>query len=183
MVKSLIHIRHAIRDFGEKFLNQNGVELSRRVGDEFKKRNLVFDYVITSTLDRAIQTSIAMGYAVNRTEPTLSTFGEEVQAELDENRVSWDAGFVGIQNIMHQNSELDKFMTKQIALYTNFLNEIKNNGSLLIVSHGGIVDYPLIKLFYNETDVSKWGSPFGYCEGYIVNFEKGRFYNPEFIRW
>ncbi|NOH02035.1 MAG: histidine phosphatase family protein [Chloroflexi bacterium] len=69
--------RHSIRSPGEDHLNQKGVALARRVG-----RGLgPFDLVATSTLPRAFETAIAMGFAVHEQNELMNTYGGEVERE------------------------------------------------------------------------------------------------------
>ncbi len=57
-----IEIRqHSIRAKPSDHLNQQGVTLARLVGENLGP----FDRVITSTLPRAFETAIAMGFAVD----------------------------------------------------------------------------------------------------------------------
>ena len=55
------HRRHSMRNIPDQHLNQEGVTLAREVGE----RSGSFQRVITSTIPRAFETAIAMGYAVD----------------------------------------------------------------------------------------------------------------------
>ena len=60
--------RHTIRNLSSPHISQDGVDLARRVGQGLGK----FDRVVTSTLPRAFETAIAMGYAVDEQIEQLS---------------------------------------------------------------------------------------------------------------
>ena len=66
--------RHSIRTIPGDHLNQTGVSLARMVGENLGP----FDRVITSTLPRAFETAIAMGFAVDEQNELMSTYGSEV---------------------------------------------------------------------------------------------------------
>ena len=78
------HRRHSWREPPGQHLTQKGVELARRVGETMGR----FDLVVTSDLPRAFETAIAMGYAVDREEPLLGRFGDD----LAEEGVRWELG-------------------------------------------------------------------------------------------
>src|SRR5512144_2917037 len=69
--------RHSMRTPGEQHLSQQGVTLARLVGQNLGP----FDRVVTSTLPRAFETAIAMGFAVDEQNELMSTYGDVVEAE------------------------------------------------------------------------------------------------------
>ena len=76
--------RHTHRNVPRPHLSQQGIDLARRAGEGLGH----FDRVITSTVPRAFETAIAMGYAVDEQIEALSTMGDDVDAEIQ-----WNAGF------------------------------------------------------------------------------------------
>ncbi|MBZ0278386.1 MAG: hypothetical protein K8I60_19725, partial [Anaerolineae bacterium] len=64
--------RHTIRIKPGQHLSQAGVTLARRVGETIGP----FDRVITSTIPRAYETAIAMGFAVDEQLDELGTMDE-----------------------------------------------------------------------------------------------------------
>ncbi|MDQ2741632.1 MAG: hypothetical protein M3Z66_04960, partial [Chloroflexota bacterium] len=54
-----------------RHLSQAGVDLARRTGNQMGP----FDRVITSTVARAYETAIAMGFAVDQQDDRLRSFG------------------------------------------------------------------------------------------------------------
>src|SRR5512145_3096920 len=69
--------RHSIRSKPGDHLNQQGVTLARLVGQNLGP----FDRVITSTLPRAFETAIAMGFAVDEQNALMSSYGNAVERE------------------------------------------------------------------------------------------------------
>lgn len=174
-MKILEHRRHSIRDPGNSYLNQNGVDLARKVGETMSE----FDYVITSTNDRAIQTGIAMGFAINETDINFSGMGD--YEELEEEFKKWDYSFSELNSFLNRVKNLKKYAENQKLYLLNKLKTIKENGSMLIISHGGVVDFPLISMFPSE-NFKEWDQSFGYCEGYRVYVENDKFIKYELIR-
>ena len=76
-MKIIEHRRHSIREKPSKHISQEGVNLARKVGEEMGE----FDRVFSSTAPRAIETTVAMGYAVEDTLEMVSKTPEEVSKE------------------------------------------------------------------------------------------------------
>ncbi|MBK9207920.1 MAG: hypothetical protein IPL71_06335 [Anaerolineales bacterium] len=68
--------RHSIRSNGGT-PEPIGVDLARLVGQNLGP----FDRVVTSTLPRAFETAIAMGFAVDEQTELLNTYGHAVEKE------------------------------------------------------------------------------------------------------
>src|SRR5919108_3033522 len=83
-MKSIEIRRHSMRSKPGDHLNQSGVTLARLVGENLGP----FDRVVTSTLPRAFETAIAMGFAVDEQIELMSSYGQDVERE-----VSWPQTF------------------------------------------------------------------------------------------
>src|SRR5512144_978823 len=70
--------RHSIRSKPGQHLSQQGVTLARLVGQNLGP----FDRVVTSTMPRAFETAIAMGFAVDEQNELMSSYGDSVEAEI-----------------------------------------------------------------------------------------------------
>src|SRR5262245_3439354 len=66
--------RHSMRFKPGDHLNQPGVTLARLIGENLGP----FDRVVTSRLPRAIETAIAMGFAVDELNELMSMMPDEV---------------------------------------------------------------------------------------------------------
>lgn len=172
-MKIIEHRRHSIRHKDTVHLNQKGVELARLIGNSMNS----FDRVITSGHERAFETSIAMGYAVDEQLTDLMTFGQEVMDEVD----NWSMSFDKIKSYYLKKGPLYQFCLDQEKLLLDEIINISEGGSLLIISHGGVIDYPLVHLFQDE-DHKSWGAPFSYCEGYRLFVENNRFVKYELLK-
>jgi hypothetical protein len=70
--------RHTMRLIPDHHLTQAGVELARRIGESTGP----FQRVITSTLPRAFETALAMGFAVDEQNEVLSQLAPDVEDEI-----------------------------------------------------------------------------------------------------
>lgn len=88
--------RHAFTKKGEgrgrgSHLDQDGIDAARGLGAELGP----FARVYTSTVPRALETAVAMGFAVDEQLPVLGEVSDDVIAEIGHHeRWSWDAPFV-----------------------------------------------------------------------------------------
>ena len=99
--------RHTMRTRPGKHLSQAGVSLARRVGDTMGP----FDRVVTSTLARAFETAIAMGFAVDERFELLSQMSDEVDAEVD-----WTLGFPEFARAVARGGATARFAAAQAEL-------------------------------------------------------------------
>ena len=70
--------RHSIRVKPSPHLTQEGVEKARKVGDSLSGFNLV----LSSSAPRAIETAVAMGYAVDGIREEISITPQELEKEV-----------------------------------------------------------------------------------------------------
>ena len=171
-MKIIEHRRHSIRHTDTVHLNQEGVDLARLTGTNMGK----FDKVITSSHERAFETAIAMGYAVNENFKDLMTFGEEVMDEVE----NWSMRFDEIIQY-DKKGPLYQFCRDHEKFLIEQISSISEGSSLLVISHGGVVDYPLVHFFQND-DHKSWGTPFSYCEGYRLYIENNQMIKFEILR-
>ncbi len=67
--------RHTYRTKPGQHLSQQGVTLARKVGEGVGP----FERVITSTVPRAFETAIAMGFAVDEQVELMSNYSDDVE--------------------------------------------------------------------------------------------------------
>ena len=102
-MKTLEIRRHSIRSPLGDHLNQTGVTLARLVGQNIGP----FDRVVTSTLPRAFETAIAMGFAVDEQNELMSTFGSAVESEAP-----WPQPFTNYAEIIKQEGAAARYATE-----------------------------------------------------------------------
>ncbi|MHA2032882.1 MAG: histidine phosphatase family protein [Candidatus Kariarchaeaceae archaeon] len=173
-MKTIEHRRHSIRNQEGPHLNQSGVDLARKVGNKMDDN---YQLVITSGKERAFETAVAMGYAVDKQIDELNTFGDEVMNEIE----NWNMPFSEIKMYYDKQGPLYNYCHDHEKLLLKILEKIDEGRSILIISHGGVTDYPLVHLFPNS-DVSLWGNNFSYCEGYKLYYEDNKFNRFDLLR-
>lgn len=156
-------------------LNQEGVDLARSVGEEMDP----FEYIITSGHERAKQTAVAMGYAISEIDETFNTYGKYkgIEQELAGAR-SYFSNYAEIYDLQGQ---VYTFANEQMTYILQLLQKIDEGEALLIISHGGIVDFPLLAMLPDE-DHEVWGANFSYCEGYRVYVEQNEITRYQILR-
>ena len=88
-------------------LSQEGVALARRLGQEMGP----FERVVTSTLPRAFETAIAMGFAVNEQVELMSTYGDAVEQEAP-----WPQSFAAYAKAVKRDKAVARY-AQQLAEY------------------------------------------------------------------
>jgi hypothetical protein len=147
--------RHSIRSSQSERLDSTGVTLARLVGQNIGP----FDRVATSTLSRALETAVAMGFAVDEQNEALIPFGREV-----ENEVSWLTPFAGYPAILRKQGAAFKLANQLVEYYASMMNYISEGRSALVVAHGGVVELSVTGCL-PAFDFSAWDEPVSYCEG------------------
>lgn len=144
-------------------LSQPGVSLARSVGQELDP----FDLVITSTLPRAYETAIAMGFAVDEQLEQLASLPEGFEGE-----VRWDEGFQRFAMIARCNPEgtVARYMRILAELHRRIVSDLPAPGRALLVSHGGIVEASAVGCKPDQA-FDSWGPASGYCEGVKLYFK------------
>lgn len=164
--------RHTMREPGGVHLSQAGVTLARRLGEDMGP----FDRVITSTLPRAYETAIAMGFAVDAQLEQLSILGADVDAE-----VHWAAGFAAFAQAIRLGGATARFAHAQSALWQAIVESVPEGGQALVISHGGVVEAGAVACL-PDADHHAWGPGCYYCEGVRLSFDGRRFVEAEILR-
>lgn len=136
-------------------LSQDGVALARQAGTGLGP----YAVVITSHLVRAIETPVAMGFAVDRTVEELGLYPETLPEQI-----SWPAPLAEIQPRLAGYPELVALAGTQAALWKRLLSEIPDEEAGLVVTHGGLLEIGTIALL-NDLGLPVEGDAFAYCEG------------------
>lgn len=154
-----------MRSSYEKHLNQEGVELARSVGMGMGP----FQRVVTSTLPRAFETAIAMGFAVDEQNDLMSSYGMDVETEAP-----WPCSFAEYSNTIRKRGAVARYAQQLKEYYQDLMKTLPENGSALVINHGGVVEIGVVGCL-PEQDFSSWGDAVGYCEGARIEYEKGMF--------
>jgi broad specificity phosphatase PhoE len=164
--------RHTYRTKPGQHLSQQGVTLARRVGEGIGP----FDRVITSTVPRAFETAIAMGFAVDEQNELMSTMGPFVDAE-----VPWPASPAEYAKAVRKGMAASRYAEQLAEFYTALMDRLEEGGSTLVINHGGIVELGAVACLPNA-DHDSWGPHFECCEGVRLSWENGKFVDVEILR-
>ena len=164
--------RHSMRSIPGDHLNQAGVSLARRVGAGLGP----FDRVVTSTLPRAFETAIAMGYAVHEQIELMSSFGAEVERE-----VPWPQSFAAYAKAVRRGGGAQWYADQLKDYYVLLAERLAEGCAALVVNHGGVVELGVTASF-PDADYASWGEAVSYCEGARLFWEDGKFINAELLR-
>jgi broad specificity phosphatase PhoE len=164
--------RHSMRSNPGIHLNQQGVTLARLVGQNLGP----FDRVVTSTLPRAFETAIAMGFAVDEQNELMSSYGDAVERE-----VPYPLSPAGYAEAVLAGRAAAKYANQLADAYAKLANYLADGRSALVVNHGGVAELGAVACL-PDVDHIKWGSHFEYCEGIRLFWEDGKFVNGEVLR-
>lgn len=170
-MKFIEHRRHTAYASTSRHLNQRGIDLARKLGTNIGP----FDLVLTSTVPRAFETAIAMGFEVNDTIKEFSSISSTVNQEIP-----WDAGFRKFAEVFQHNGATTLWVKKLARVLIKITKKIPQNGSALIISHGGIVEGSTIGCYPNF-DYSLWDRSVSYCEGVKLTFKDEKDVSIEFL--
>ncbi len=164
--------RHSVRSIPGAHLSQQGVTLARRVGQDMGP----FARVVTSTLPRAFETAIAMGFAVDEQMELMSTYGEDVERE-----VPWPQSFAAYSKAVKRHQAAGEYGRRLAVFYSELANSLTDDHAALVINHGGIVELGIVASFA-DVDYETWGEAVDYCEGARLFWEDGKFVGAELLR-
>lgn len=153
--------RHSKRNAPQLHLSQEGVSLARRVGNDMGH----YERVVTSTLPRAYETAIAMGYAVDYELEELLPANGLVSTEVD-----LDASFVEVARAVKLGRHAANYAQDMAKLWRELIALAGDGGSVLVVTHGGVIELGVVACFPNA-DATQWGPAASYCEGARLTFD------------
>lgn len=164
--------RHSIRFQPGDHLNQTGVTLARTVGQNIGP----FDLVVTSTLPRAFETAIAMGFAVDEQIELMSTYGNDVGREAP-----WPLSLAGYAEAVQGGGAAATYANRLVELYGRLIHYLADGRDALVINHGGVLELGAVAAL-PDADHFTWGSHFDYCEGIRLFWEDGKFVDSEVLR-
>ena len=152
-------------------LSRDGIALARMVGATSPD----YHSVTTSTVPRAIETAIAMGFAVDETLEELGTIPDQVMAD-----VGWPRAFAEVAPALAKSTPALAFASALGRLWQTIAANVPIGETGLIVTHGLFIELgTLASLPAMSPHV--WGGPIGYCEGVRLSYKDG-FQHGEILR-
>ena len=103
--------RHTMRSKPGAHLSQDGIELARLVGSTSGP----FSLVVTSTIPRAVETAISMGFEVHE---TLDALGHPLKDEVFD-EVGWPSPFALVAQAVASGGQVANFAEEQARLWWN----------------------------------------------------------------
>lgn len=149
-------------------LSADGVALARRVGAELG----TFGYVLTSTSPRAIETALALGYAVDDAVHMASGYVPDEVAHHDQ--WTWPQPYVTYADLISRGGGLAAVAQAHREIWTMAVTAVPEGSGALVVSHGGGIEPALVSCL-PQAEHASWGLPFGHCDGARLNFDNGQF--------
>jgi broad specificity phosphatase PhoE len=171
-VKTIEIRRHSKRSIVGVHLSQEGITLARRIGQYIGP----FERVLTSTLPRAFETAIAMGFAVDEQVELMSAYDDLVEHE-----VPWPQDFVVYAKAVRRDKAAAHYAKKLAGFYAELAATLMENSAALVINHGGIVELGVVATFPNA-EYESWGVPVDYCEGARLFWQDGMFVGAEVLR-
>lgn len=171
-MKTIEHRRHATRTKPSPHLNTAGVKRARRLGETAGP----FHRVVTSPRKRAIETAVAMGFAVDETASVLKDIPKALESV-----VPHDAGFAAFYAAISKTPEAEKYMARLRAFFENELEKIPDGARLLVVSHGGVLEWSALACLPEKA--RGLGGPLDKCEAVEISWEKGKFVGVKALRF
>ena len=165
--------RHSIREKSSPHLTQEGVDLAKKVGETLGK----YDKIISSNATRAVETAVAMGYAVEEIHEEVSMTPEDI-----ENEVEWGMGFSEYADVIKKGGETAKYANKMAEYIMKIATELPEDGYALIVSHGGLIEITTIGCL-PTIDYAFWSKPLDCCEGVRLAYDGEKFVAAEILRF
>ena len=165
--------RHSIRSKPGDHLSQPGITLARLVGENLGP----FDRVVTSSMSRAFETAIAMGFAVDEQNELMSSYGDDVSIEAP-----WPQTFAVYADVIRtQHGAAAKYAKKLATYYAQLANYLADERSALVINHGGVLELGVIACL-PEMDFEPWGGNADHCEGAKLFWDDGKFIAGEVLR-
>ena len=156
------HAQRIDRSDQASHLSRGGVEMARQVGVAAGP----FELVVSSPITRAIETAIAMGFTVDEELADLVEYPSAVNAE-----VAYDDSFAVFGQAYRLGRAMAAYADKMAVVARSIAARVDDGGSVLAVSHGGIVEACAVGAA-PDFDHSAWGPSFGYCEGVRIGYDE-----------
>ena len=161
--------RHSIQGYG-KHLSNAGVRLAQLQNEN------PFDFVVTSPIQRAMETAIALGSAITETNEILGFLPNDVQSEIP-----YSAGFKAFQNSFISCSKIIQCKKKYETFIRACLVHVESDARILFISHAGTVEM-LILSCLPHVDLELFPHSVSQLEGASISFDGSQFHLNSVLR-
>ncbi|MEU8322317.1 histidine phosphatase family protein [Nonomuraea sp. NPDC048881] len=156
-------------------LSGDGIALARFIGSGVGP----YERVVTSSSPRAVETAVAMGFAVDDTMEMPSGY---VPGEIARHaQWGWTEPYRRLAEIIREGREAATVAETHRAIWADTVRDVAEGCSALLVGHGGAIELALAACFPDASHDS-WGTSFAHCDGARLGFDDGRFVSIEFHR-
>ena len=148
------------------------------MAESLAKRAPKFSLVLSSPLPRAKETAQLIAGRLDTVEPGFlpemgGVIGDRIFGEI-RTLADW-------AEVLREREDARKFATEQLATWARVAMRVEEKGRVLGISHGGIIELPAIALTQRLRTPLE-GASFGYCEGVVITYAKGRPTKIEVVR-
>jgi len=172
-MRTLEHRRHGPREPTGIHLSAAGRSLARSVGGTLPR----FDRVVTSPKPRAVETAEAMGYRVDASVAGLGLLPDDAEGSGDADSPRSFAEYV---ERLARNEAVAAYAADQSELWRTELERVPDGGSLLMISHGGVIEFGAAYALPHPARA--WGRPLGYLEGVRMVWDGQRWVSGAVLR-
>jgi broad specificity phosphatase PhoE len=173
-MRELVVLRHSLTRKGVdrrrsgSHLSSAGVRLARAVGDTLP----AMTYVAVGDQPRHVETSIALGFAVDELVSWPSGY---VTGEVDHHdQWSWDRPFERYAELLAMGRGLADVAQVHLGHWLRILEHIPDEGSGLVVSSGGSIE-PVLVTALPSAHHGDWGGPLHQLEGAALTWDGSEF--------
>jgi broad specificity phosphatase PhoE len=156
-------------------LSAQGVALARLVGQSLGP----FAAVATSASPRAIETALAMGFAVDETVELPSGYLPGEIGHHDQWR--WPRPYRTYAELIGRLGGLAAVAEAHRGVWTRVVEAVPDGAAALVICHGGGIEPGLVACL-PDADHDSWGAPFAHCDGARLGFDDGRFISVQLHR-
>ena len=147
--------------------------LARRVARTIGR----FDRVVTSPKPRAVETAEALGFTVDATLAELAEMPDDAGLAVDTLGPHTFADYVrGVS----RSRAMAGYARRQAELMRRELERLPENGRLLLISHGGVIEFGAAAA--RPREARTWGDSLGHLEGVRLSFDRGAWVRGEVLR-
>ena len=156
--------RHVARSKPSEHLTQKGIRIARAAGETMGP----FERVYSSTLGRAYETAVAMGFAVDEQLETLCQWEPGFELEIAE-----DDTFAGYRRAYDNGGAVRRMAEAQASQWAAIAAGLPEGGAALVIAHGGIVEAGAVGAM-PQGEHETWGRTCRFCEGVRISYDGDR---------
>ena len=148
-------------------ISRAGVALARRIGAGVGP----FALVVASDVPRTAETALAMGFAVDETDPALTAHDLAIHHEVERFGRGKRLPFAAWAELVGRRGAVHAHARVQHARWLALAARLPDDGAALVLSHGGTIE-PGVTVCLDRGVWGAWG-PLRPCEGVRLTVRAG----------